>query len=85
MKTYTVTSPFRKIVKHRRDAAARAFIIEAYNVLAANGMLDTKAGHSFYNACKTMADDVNNGAYSYFAFSRPIPSTNGQCLAFVCA
>lgn len=46
---YTITNGYSTVTRYRYDAAVQQAIKLTYDALAAQGQLDTKAGHKLYN------------------------------------
>lgn len=52
---------------YRRDVASRAFMQYVYELISAQGGLDTAWGHKIHADCQQVADDVASGTMLDFS------------------
>lgn len=74
---YVIKTPYKTLEYKRIDSALRNLLLEAYNSLAADGQLDTRAGHNFYNDLKKY---VNTQSFKDNNLIAQLP--NGQFITF---
>lgn len=75
---YTIKTPYKTVTRKRADSAIQQLLILAYEALAADGQLDTKAGHSFYNSVKHY---INSQLWQHNQLIAELP--NGQLVSFI--